>query len=143
MMILPAYRCGTRRVPMTEGVKESFKAIIDNRKSPKHEPVIDGLQGFLYLDKNEMPMVALHWEKYFEHICEKYNKTHNVKLPHVTPHVCRHTFITQMARSGMNPKILQQIVGHSEISITLDVYTHLGIDDLQQEMQRITNVTSL
>lgn len=135
--------CGTRRIPMTDDVKECFKTIINNRKAPKQEPIIDGLQGFLYLDKNDMPMVALHWEKYFEHIRDKYNKAHDVKLPHVTPHVCRHTFITQMARSGMNPKILQQIVGHSEISITLDVYTHLGFDDLQQEMQRITNVTSL
>ena len=52
-------------------------------------------------------------------------------------------FITQMARSAMNPKILQQIVGHSEISITLDVYTHLGFDDIQQEMQRINNATTL
>ena len=36
--------------------------------------MIDGHAGFLCLDKNDMPMVALHWEKYFQHICEKYNK---------------------------------------------------------------------
>ena len=33
---------------------------------------------FLFLDKNDMPMVALHWEKYLEHIVQKYNKN----LPH-------------------------------------------------------------
>jgi len=35
--------------------------------------MIDGYSGFLYLDKNDMPMVALHWEKYFQHVVEKYN----------------------------------------------------------------------
>lgn len=130
--------CGTRTIPIMDDVIECFRTIINNRKAPQVEPVVDGLQGFLYLDKNDMPMVALHWEKYFEHIRDKYNKTHDVKLPHVTPHVCRHTFITNMARSGMHPKILQQIVGHSEISITFDVYTHMNLADLQQEMMRVT-----
>lgn len=65
--------CGTRLVPMTDEVKKCFRKIIENRKKPKTEPMIDGKVGFLYLDKNDMPMVALHWEKYFQHICEKYN----------------------------------------------------------------------
>lgn len=65
---------GTRLVPMTDEVKECFSKIIQNRKKPIVEPMVDGKAGFLYLDKNSMPMVALHWEKYFQHICEKYNK---------------------------------------------------------------------
>jgi len=79
---------GTRLVPMTDEVKECFRKIIHNRKKPKIEPMIDGKTGFLYLDKNEMPMVALHWEKYFQHICEKYNKIYKEELPKITPHVC-------------------------------------------------------
>ena len=62
---------GTRLVPMTDEVKACFRKIIQNRKKPKSEPMIDGKSGFLYLDKNDMPMVALHWEKYFQHICER------------------------------------------------------------------------
>ena len=77
---------GTRLVPMTDEVKACFRKIIQNRKKPKSEPMIDGKSGFLYLDKNDMPMVALHWEKYFQHICEKYNKIYKQKLPKITPH---------------------------------------------------------
>ena len=51
-------------------------------------------------------MVALHWEKYFQHIREKYNSIYKVQMPVVTPHVCRHTFCSNMAKSGMNPKML-------------------------------------
>ena len=129
--------CGTRLVPMTDEVKKCFRKIIENRKKPKKEPMIDGKVGFLYLDKNDMPMVALHWEKYFQHICEKYNKIYKAEMPKVTPHVCRHTFCSNMAKSGMNPKTLQKIMGHSDIGVTLNTYTHVGFEDIQKEMKKI------
>lgn len=128
---------GVRYVPMTDEVKECFQRIIENRKMPKTEPMIDGKCGFLYLDKNNMPMVALHWEKYFQHICEKYNSIYKVPLPKITPHVCRHTFCSNMAKSGMNPKTLQYIMGHSDIGVTLNTYTHVGYKDAQKEMERV------
>lgn len=129
--------CGTRLVPMTDEVKKCFRKIIENRKKPKTEPMIDGKVGFLYLDKNDMPMVALHWEKYFQHICEKYNKIYKAEMPKVTPHVCRHTYCTNMANSGMNPKTLQYLMGHSDISVTLNIYTHTGYDDAKKELARL------
>ena len=133
---------GERMVPMTPEVKEAFQRILANRKNPKVEPMVDGHSGFLYLDKNGRPMVALHWEKYFQHIREKYNKIYRVQMPKVTPHVCRHTFCSNMAKSGMNPKTLQYIMGHSDISVTLNTYTHLNYDDAEEEMQKVVEATS-
>lgn len=130
---------GTRVIPMTDDVYERFKRIIANRKKPKVELMICGKSGFLYLDKNDMPMVALHWEKYFQHICEKYNSIYKVQMPKITPHVCRHTFCSNMAKSGMNPKTLQYIMGHSDIGVTLNTYTHIGFEDAQEELQRVAN----
>ena len=134
---------GERMVPMTPEVKEAFQRILANRKNPKVEPMVDGYSGFLYLDKNGRPMVALHWEKYFQHIREKYNKIYRVQMPKVTPHVCRHTFCSNMAKSGMNPKTLQYIMGHSDISVTLNVYTHLNYDDAEEEMQKVVGTASM
>lgn len=133
---------GERMVPMTPEVKEAFQRILTNRKNPKVESMVDGYRGFLFLDKNGRPMVALHWEKYFQHIREKYNNIYKVQMPKVTPHVCRHTFCSNMAKSGMNPKTLQYIMGHSEIGVTLNTYTHLGYEDAEEEMQKITEITS-
>lgn len=129
---------GGRLVPMTEEVAECFKRIIQNRKTPKVEPMVDGYVGFLFLDKDEHPMVAMHWEKYFQHIVEKYNNIYKIQMPKVTPHVCRHTFCSRMASARMNPKTLQYIMGHSDISVTLNTYTHLGFDDALEEMTRIS-----
>ena len=58
-------------------------------------------------------------------------------LTKITPHVCRHTFCSNMARSGMSPKTLQYIMGHSDISVTLNTYTHLTFDDAQAEFDRV------
>ena len=42
-----------------------------------------------------------------------------------------------MARSGMNPKTLQYLMGHSEIGVTMNVYTHLGLEDAADELARL------
>ena len=84
-------------------------------------------------------MVALHWEKYMQHIREKYNRIYRQQMPAVTPHVYRHTFCFNMAKSGMNPKTLQYIMEHSDISVTLNTYTHVDFDDAKSELQRVMN----
>lgn len=136
-ILTPKTEKGERYVPMQKDVAECFRRIIQNRKHPKIEPMIDGYSGFLFLDKNDMPMVALHWEKYFQHIREKYNSIYKVQMPCITPHVCRHTFCSNMARSGMNPKTLQYIMGHSDIGVTLNTYTHLQFEDALVEMKKV------
>jgi integrase len=138
----PKTESGNRSIPMTLEVRECFKRIIQNRKSPKVEPMICGHSGFLFLDKNNQPMISLHWEKYFQHICKKYNKIYKVQMPKVTPHVCRHTFCSNMAKSGMNPKTLQYIMGHSDIGVTLNTYTHLNFEDAKTEMETLEQSSS-
>lgn len=76
---------------MEEDVKDAFLRILKNRKKTKKEPTVDGYGGFLFLDKNGDPMVALHWEKYMQHAREKYNKEHLLQLPLITPHIYTHT----------------------------------------------------
>ena len=136
-ILTPKTEKGERYVPMKEEVADCFRRIIQDRKHPKIEPMIDGYSGFLFLDKNDMPMVALHWEKYFQHIREKYNSIYKVQMPCITPHVCRHTFCSNMAKSGMNPKTLQYIMGHSDIGVTLNTYTHLQFEDALEEMKKV------
>lgn len=138
-VVEPKTESGIRQIPMTAEVAECFRRIIKARKKPKKEPVIDGYAGFLFLDKDGHPMVAMHWEKYFQHICEKYNKIYKVQMPKVTPHVCRHTYCSRMTAARMNPKTLQYLMGHSDISVTLNTYTHLGFEEASEEVQRLSS----
>lgn len=56
--------------------------------------------------------------------------------PEVTMYSCRHTYITNAARSGVDQRALQQMVGHVD-NETTKIYTHLNIDDLREESQKI------
>lgn len=130
-------KSGNREIPMTEKAHECFLRILENRKVPKREPVIDGVSGFLFLDRNGNPTVALHWENYFLHICKKYNELYPANPIKVTPHICRHTFCSKMANLGMHPKTLSYLMGHSNINITLGVYAHAKFHDVEAEVERV------
>ena len=116
---------------------QMFQAIIEDRNAPKVEKSIDGYSGFLFYDDNGMPLVAMHWQHRFNHMVGRYNDIYRVQMPNITPHVCRHTYCSNMAKSGMNPKTLQYLMGHSDISVTINVYTHIGFDDAEEELKRM------
>lgn len=128
---------GTRVLPITDEVAEMFKAIVEDRPKYKVEKVVGGYTGFLFLDKKGMPLVAMHWEHRFKSMVGRYNEIYKVQMPKITPHVCRHTYCSNMAKSGMNPKTLQYLMGHSDIGVTLNVYTHMGLDDAEKELQKM------
>ena len=49
---------------------------------------------------------------------------------------------SNMARAGMNPKTLQYLMGHSDISVTMNTYTHLGLEDAENELRRLSEINS-
>lgn len=128
---------GKRKIPITEDVVQMFQAIIEDREPPKMEKVIDGHTGFLFYDDDGNPLVAMHWQHRFNRMVGRYNDIYRVQMPNITPHVCRHTYCSNMAKSGMNPKTLQYLMGHSDISVTMNVYTHISFDDAEEELKRM------
>lgn len=128
---------GERDLPMSEDVYQCFKKLISRRRKIKVEPMVDGIGGFLVLDQNGMPYLALHWEKRFEYALGKYNRTFKEELPTITPHICRHTYCTNMAKSGISPKSLQYLMGHADIATTLGYYTHYKFNDVEKEVREL------
>ncbi|MBO4396568.1 MAG: site-specific integrase [Eubacterium sp.] len=133
----PKTKSGVRKIPMTEEVADCFRIVIANRPKLKMEPIVDGYARFLYINEWGNPKAHYQWEKYFQHAVEKYNQMNRVPLPKITPHICRHTFCSNMAKRGMNPKTLQYIMGHADISVTMNVYAHIRAEDAGEEMRRI------
>ena len=131
---------GQRSIPMTDKMHTVFCRLVQEAKERKIQPVVDGYSGFLFCNEKGMPTYGQMWHKRFTWMNKRYNKYHPSNQIIVTPHVCRHTFITMMALSGMNPKILQTIAGHSDLKMTLGYYTHVGADDIKKEFLRLAVV---
>ena len=119
---------------MTEDVYETFRRILKERPRDLPEKMVDGYVGFLFRDKNGMPEVVMNWQHRFNHAVKRYNDIFKIQMPNITPHVCRHTYCSNQARAGMNPKTLQYLMGHSDIGVTMNTYAHLGLDDAKDEM---------
>ena len=61
-------------------------------------------------------------------------------LPDISPHLLRHTFCTRMAENGMDIKVLQEIMGHANIAVTMQVYNHVDSIRVQKEIEKIEDI---
>jgi len=133
----PKTQSGTRIIPMSERVYRSMLCVLEKRTRAK-TVTIDGYGSFLFLNRNGYPKTATNYDNMFRNLVKKYNKCHKQLLPKtMTPHTLRHTFCTNLANAGMNPKALQYIMGHSNISMTLGYYTHANFSSAKAEMERL------
>ena len=133
----PKTKSGIRQIPMSDRVFEALQRARKNRRSAK-PVVIDGYSDFVFLNQSGDPFTASSFAGAFRGLVRKYNKCHEEALPKVmSPHALRHTFCTNMANAGMNPKALQYIMGHSNITMTLNYYAHATFDSAQAEFLRL------
>lgn len=132
----PKTENGIRKIPMSDRVLEALQRVVQSRRKSSFE--VDGYTGFLFLTRNRTPQACINYDAMFRRLVEKYNKNHEEALPAVTtPHTLRHTFCTNMANAGMNPKALQYLMGHANITMTLNYYAHATFDSAQAEFFRL------
>lgn len=133
----PKTAAGFRKVPITDKAYESFLHLFQKRTKKQAEINIEGQKNFLCFDRHDMPRYGCQWDKIFENIWKKYQKCYDTSRARVTPHICRHTYATDMAIKGMNPIILKEILGHDDISTTFSIYTHVKESDSVAEFQKL------
>ena len=105
---------------------------------------VDGYCGFLFLDRYGNLKVSHHIQTEIRFALKRYAKLYPDKpLPNISPHVLRHTFCTNMANAGMDVKNLQYIMGHSNVNVTLNVYTHTTYDRVAEQMAEIVDFKSI
>ena len=135
----PKTKSGIRNVPMTDAVYMALMRVVKARTAPKVELLVDGHSGFLFLDKSGMPKVAMHLENYMRGLQARFEKAYGRPVPRITPHVLRHTFCTNVQQAGLDVKSLQYLMGHSNASVTLDVYTHSSFDSVERAFEQIAS----
>ena len=141
----PKTKKGKRTIPMIEGVKEALRLEKEYQDyTGLHCKVtIQGYTDFIFVNQNGNVQNQGTLNKALRRIirdCNQKvldNRKGNEKvvlLPNFSCHTLRHTFATRLCEAGVNIKVIQEILGHSDISTTLDIYTDATSDFKKSEM---------
>lgn len=110
---------------------------------------VDGYSNFVFLNQNMTLYTPNTLTRAFHNIRNAYNRfvedgeIKDVLLPDFTAHTFRHTFCTRMAENGMDIKVLQEIMGHKTIAVTMQVYNHALFERKQSEVARIPSALAV
>lgn len=127
----PKTDTSNRQVPMMDFVKEAFQMERDYQEATgvKCEAVVDGYTDFIFVNRNGSVQHQGTLNKAIRRIIRDCNdevllkgEENPVLLPHFSCHTLRHTFTTRMCEAGVNVKVIQDTLGHSDISTTLNIY---------------------
>lgn len=146
----PKTDAGVRVIPMTQQVREAFEEQrrINFMLARDKSVEVEGYSGFVFTAKSGRPLMPSAVNNILYNVIDAYNKaevqrakTEHRKaeiLPKISAHVMRHTACTRMAESRMDMKVLQYIMGHAHIDVTMDVYNHLGDRErIENEIARL------
>lgn len=117
----------------------SPKSKSSKREIPISQKLIDKLKALPHtcdyvLSKNNKPVDVRTYRRYFKKLLQE------AKLPDIKYHALRHTFSTRALEVGMDYKTLSEILGHSSVGITLDLYAHSLKEHKRNEMNKLDNI---
>ena len=149
----PKTKAGERTVPMIATVKEALllEKQYQEEAGIQSRALIDGFTDFVFVNRFGDVQHYGTLNKAINRIVRDCNqeildKTKNIEtavlLPHFSCHTLRHTFTTRLCESGMNVKVIQSVLGHADISTTLDIYADVTKDLRKREMQRFEDFLS-
>lgn len=141
---------GRRDIPLTMNARKSLirqKEIYLLLGKAMKQQEVEGVSDFVFTNTLGKPYATNAINFVLDNIVKGYNKLEDVQadrehrepepLPHISAHILRHTACTRLAESGLEPKVLQYIMGHVNVSVTLDVYTHLDFTQIQEKMEAV------
>ena len=128
---------GIRDIPMTPTVRRSVRNLINARQKKQVDYMIDGYVGFLCITRNGRPRTGPEYADSLRLLVNRYNETAIHRIDRCTPHVFRHTFCTRCIAAGMDIKTVQYLMGHSDASTTLNVYTDAMQDNVAANIKML------
>jgi len=129
----PKTQKGDRYIPMSTEVASSIREALEMRSFISANPDIDGHHDFIFMHyRTGMPYGRGYIRQKIEQVIEAYNKDNpDEPMPHITPHIFRHTFTSNLLEAGVPPKTVQYILGHADVTTTMNIYAHVSQEHLQ------------
>lgn len=123
--------------PKTENSKRIVPMcdLVYNVLSLKKQKYNNKENGIVFYGDNNYKHIR-NFERILQNIVRNI-QTSYPQFPNITPHSLRHTFTTRCFEKGVSPKIVQKYLGHSKLSITMDLYTHIDEKLLIENINKI------
>lgn len=137
----PKTESGVRDIPIRDRAYMALQGIIAARPMLTVEPMIDGYSGFLFIGNSGQPKRPSSYLLTLYRIVNKYNRTHQMQMPHITPHMFRHTFCTELITEGVDIKTVQYVMGHSTPQVALGTYAHVNADTVKDNLFKYSSDT--
>ena len=143
---------GRRDIPLTASARKSLirQKELSLLLGTKQKKEIDGITDFVFLNSLGNPYATNAINFMLKNMVDAYNRAEREAagrekreaepLPHISAHILRHTACTRLAESGIDPKTLQYIMGHSSIAVTMDIYNHVDTVRVKNEMEKAEDV---
>ena len=140
----PKTEAGHRTVLMLEFVKEAF---MEEKRYQEENGIVcvskvDGYTDFIFVNRFGMVQHQATLNKAIRRITRDCNDAEllnnpnaEILLPHFSCHSLRHTFTTRMCEAGVNVKVIQDTLGHADISTTLNIYADVTKDLKKSEFE--------
>ena len=136
-----------RTIPLTDRAYEILKGIWDNRPERKESPTLD--KTLEYIDRRTgvssrlvmRDLVFINWRtgepaKNSSYDTHLYKLCDEAGIKHFCMHALRHAYATRAIESGMQPKVLQKLLGHASIKTTMDRYVHVTAESLDYAIKQ-------
>ena len=142
----PKTKAGKRKIPMLEAVRNAFLEEERNQQQAgiRCEAKVDGYTDFIFVNRFGHPQHQGTLNKALHRIIRDCNdevlnegKENAVLLPPFSCHTLRHTFATRMCEKGVNIKVIQDVLGHADVSTTLNIYTDATKDLKMKEFANL------
>lgn len=130
----PKTRTSRRDIPLTA---DTLKLLEAQRNYWGFK--VEKLDRYLFCNEKGEPLSRERVQSEIERITKRIRAGGN-DFSRITPHIFRHTFATRAIEAGMQPQVLKTILGHSSLSMTMDLYSHVLPDTKMEEMEKIANV---
>ena len=140
MISEPKTKKGYRTIPMLHSVREVLEEEKEKQKNHENTFSVDGYTNFVFLRPNKMGFYSNSFRNVIRRVVDDYNESigdDKKKLPYFSVHQTRHTFASRMYEANVQDKVIQEILGHSNISVTLDIYTDIASRQKEDAMVKI------
>lgn len=145
----PKSHTSIRTVPLLPDIR---RVLLEHRCNQHSVKAVNSLEfkDLVFTTRNGTPIQECYIIKRLEYITKKMNE-HEARIAatsglapvvhdRITPHTLRHSFATRAFESGLAPKTVQEILGHSSLSLTMDLYTHVTDDVKLKEMNKMSHL---